>query len=290
MAIPVAYGSYQAEPHLLPDWATSVTYTRVHSKAGSLTHWARPEIKPTSSWILIGFWTRWATMGTPFFHVVLKPQPLLFPLQALHSASLTSLCSSTWAKKHVTFPKRPLSLGGSMQFHTTLPVGTPSGNCHNTKSWASPPTVPSPPPWLGSSLLLPHAWSLGSDSCSARYQECASGCQLPDPCGHLYGPIPATTGKLCQLHYASSQIDAAFCGVTWLPGEDVLGQTLYHFNFMRCWQTAFQPSILTSLETSGYILLPLMDSTFPIKSMTYFPNPRWVRFSPIFYYYYLFSL
>ena len=30
-------------------------YARAHSKARSLTHWARPEIEPTSSWILVGF-------------------------------------------------------------------------------------------------------------------------------------------------------------------------------------------------------------------------------------------
>ena len=30
-----------------------------------LIHWARPGIKPTSSWIQVGFLTQWATMGTP---------------------------------------------------------------------------------------------------------------------------------------------------------------------------------------------------------------------------------
>ena len=35
----------------------SATYTTVHSNARSLTHWARPEIKPGSSWILVGFIT-----------------------------------------------------------------------------------------------------------------------------------------------------------------------------------------------------------------------------------------
>ena len=29
-----------------------------------LTHWMRPRIKPTFSWILVGFITCWATMGT----------------------------------------------------------------------------------------------------------------------------------------------------------------------------------------------------------------------------------
>ena len=37
-------------------------YTIAHSNARSLTHWTRPEIKPKSSWILVGFVTaepRW---------------------------------------------------------------------------------------------------------------------------------------------------------------------------------------------------------------------------------------
>ena len=35
--------------------ATSVTCTTAHGNARSLTHWARPGIEPTSSWILVGF-------------------------------------------------------------------------------------------------------------------------------------------------------------------------------------------------------------------------------------------
>ena len=34
-------------------------------KAGFLTRWARPRIKPVSSWILVKFVTSWATGGTP---------------------------------------------------------------------------------------------------------------------------------------------------------------------------------------------------------------------------------
>ena len=36
--------------------------------AGSLTHWARPGIEPSSSWILVRFLTPWATTGTPCFY------------------------------------------------------------------------------------------------------------------------------------------------------------------------------------------------------------------------------
>ena len=45
--------------------AVSATYIKAHGNAGSLTHWARPGIKPLSSWMLVGFTNHWATMGTP---------------------------------------------------------------------------------------------------------------------------------------------------------------------------------------------------------------------------------
>ena len=44
---------------------SSATYTTAHGDAGPLTHWARPGIKPTSSWMLIRFVNCWATMGIP---------------------------------------------------------------------------------------------------------------------------------------------------------------------------------------------------------------------------------
>jgi len=76
--LPTAYGGSQArgliqavvtglhqscsnkgsEPHLQP-------YTTAHGNTGSLTHWARPGIEPTTSWFLVGFVNHWATTGTP---------------------------------------------------------------------------------------------------------------------------------------------------------------------------------------------------------------------------------
>ena len=46
-------------------WAVSATYTTAHGNAGSLTHWARPGIKPATSWFLVRFINHQATMGTP---------------------------------------------------------------------------------------------------------------------------------------------------------------------------------------------------------------------------------
>ena len=35
----------------------SSTYTTAHGNTGSLTHWARPVIKPTTLWFLVGFFS-----------------------------------------------------------------------------------------------------------------------------------------------------------------------------------------------------------------------------------------
>ena len=48
-----------SEPHL------QAILMYAHGNAGSLTHWARPGIKLSSSWMLVRFVNRWATTGTP---------------------------------------------------------------------------------------------------------------------------------------------------------------------------------------------------------------------------------
>ena len=67
-AAPMAYGSSQAKGsnrscscRPTPGTqqrgirAASATYTTVHGNAGSLTHWARPGIEPSTSWFLVRF-------------------------------------------------------------------------------------------------------------------------------------------------------------------------------------------------------------------------------------------
>ena len=53
------------QPQQLGMQALSVTYTTANGNTRSLTHWTRPRIEPTSSEILGGFLTHWASMGTP---------------------------------------------------------------------------------------------------------------------------------------------------------------------------------------------------------------------------------
>ena len=85
-----AYGSSQEVPRWnqsCGSWSTpqpqyhqiqalSVTYTTAHGNAGSLTHWTRPGIEPTSSWILGGFVTHWDTVGTPIIWFLSSVHPI----------------------------------------------------------------------------------------------------------------------------------------------------------------------------------------------------------------------
>ena len=55
-------------PGLGVEWQLQLpAYTPACSNTGSLTHWSRPGIEPTSSWRRVGFWSRWATRGPPPF-------------------------------------------------------------------------------------------------------------------------------------------------------------------------------------------------------------------------------
>ena len=53
------------EPQQRGIQAASATYTTAHGNARSLVRWAKPAIEPASSWMLVGFITHWATVGTP---------------------------------------------------------------------------------------------------------------------------------------------------------------------------------------------------------------------------------
>ena len=64
-AAPVAYGGFQArvligavampEPEQRGIQAMSATYITAHGNAASLTHWAGPEVEPSTSWLLVRF-------------------------------------------------------------------------------------------------------------------------------------------------------------------------------------------------------------------------------------------
>ena len=90
------------QPQQQGTWAKPSTYTTLHSNTRSLTHWARPGIEPASSWILVGFLTRWATMGTPgdlfcfcFDHTRGMWKFLGQGYNPSHSCSLSHSCGNT---------------------------------------------------------------------------------------------------------------------------------------------------------------------------------------------------
>ena len=85
------------------------TYATAHGKAGSSTHWARPGIQPTSSWMLVGFITaepQQVLPGSCSFldeHVIsefprLHPNSLLFSLIPSGSCRHLTLCSQVFRR------------------------------------------------------------------------------------------------------------------------------------------------------------------------------------------------
>ena len=69
----------QPQPQQHQIQAASMICALACGSAGSLTHWPMPGIKPTSSWMLVGFLTCWATLGTPdFLNGVLKSKSFKF--------------------------------------------------------------------------------------------------------------------------------------------------------------------------------------------------------------------
>ena len=66
-----SHSNARSEPDLRPTPHSS------HRNARSLTHWARPRMEPTSSWMLVGFVNCWAMTGTP--KIFLKREILYLP-------------------------------------------------------------------------------------------------------------------------------------------------------------------------------------------------------------------
>ena len=79
--------------------AASVTYTTAHGNPKSLTHWARPDTEPASSWMLVRFVNRWATIGTPeiYFNIyILISHAFLILYLLILISGIPSSCWSTY--------------------------------------------------------------------------------------------------------------------------------------------------------------------------------------------------
>jgi len=75
------------ESHQRWTWAASSTYTTADGNAGSLTYWARPGIKPTTSRFLVRFANHWVMTGTPIFLNILSNFHTVFPNTAVLSTA-----------------------------------------------------------------------------------------------------------------------------------------------------------------------------------------------------------
>ena len=119
--------------------AAYATYTTAHSNASSLTHWARPGIEPSSTWILIGFFST-AQQELPEALPLIKanyqtgPHPAVGsrlhlwwegqrrpcrPLKPWHTGCSSWKLSRTWSPWRDISSKRPL-------LTTALPPSSPS--------------------------------------------------------------------------------------------------------------------------------------------------------------------
>ena len=82
------------QPQKCQIWATSANYTTAEGNTRSLTHRARPRIKPISSCILVGFVNHWATMGNP-------------PCYFLNFFKLFIQCKITFLSRYIVLPIKP---------------------------------------------------------------------------------------------------------------------------------------------------------------------------------------
>ena len=86
-AIPKTYESSQARGQIR---AVTAGIHHGHSNARSLTHWTRPGIKPTSSWMLVRFlnhWGRTGTLKTKILYILSNGKPQSIPQHIICIAS-----------------------------------------------------------------------------------------------------------------------------------------------------------------------------------------------------------
>ena len=63
----VAAGLCHSHSNMGSELGLRATYTTAQGDTRSLSHWGRPGMDPTSSWMLVRLVNCWATMGTPRF-------------------------------------------------------------------------------------------------------------------------------------------------------------------------------------------------------------------------------
>ena len=149
-------------------WAASAAHTTAHGNARSLTHWARPEIEPVSSWILIEFLTavpRWELQIVAFYDIGIYSKCIYSVLQYKKKCHIkcSGKCKSE-LYRITSFPLRYVNFYSQKMLspdfiHTTLPTSL-------SRITAPLPILPASIAWLCISTpgnwrcLLPTHWTL----------------------------------------------------------------------------------------------------------------------------------
>ena len=106
----------------------SSTYTTAYGNTGSLIHWARPGIKPTSSWMLVVFINHWIESRAPtseYFLWLFNPLPECLSLSFFFLLVILGPHS-----QHTEFPR--LGVKSELQllaYTTAIATRDPSCNC-----------------------------------------------------------------------------------------------------------------------------------------------------------------
>ena len=118
-----SHSNIRPEPLLRPTPQLSAT-------PDPLTHWARPGMKPTSLWILVGFLTHWVTMGTPWLL-------FFFPFRAAHVA-----CRSSQARDRIGATAASLYTTPQQCQIQSATYTTGHGNTRSPTHWGRPGIEP----------------------------------------------------------------------------------------------------------------------------------------------------
>ena len=112
------------------DQAASATYTTAHGNAGSLTHWTRPGIKPTSLWILVGGSLPLSYNRNSFFALLFcHPLGTAF-ISMVMDSSPGHLCLGLWEGGKDKKNSISVLLGLDRKLHTSYPSGQYLVTCH----------------------------------------------------------------------------------------------------------------------------------------------------------------
>ena len=153
-------------------WAASSTCTEAHGNTGSLTHWARPNIEPTTSWFLVGFvsaapqWKLFKIQALPTSQVRMCVQEKLF--SGILNMSMNHLGICRWTSFILSFRAAPGAYGGSQTRGWIEAIAAGLHHSHSNASsftrWARPGIKPASSWFLVRFISTAPQWELLKNS------------------------------------------------------------------------------------------------------------------------------